>query len=333
MKYPKVSLLVLNYNGGQFIKKCLGSLLKQTYPNFEVIVIDNNSTDDSVIFVKKNFPNIKIIIFDKNLGFAGGYNKAISKIKTEYIALINNDAVADKKWLSESMKIIMTDKKIVASTSKILFYDKPQIINSAGTKITPIGAGFDIGFGESSKKYNYNQYNCSASGCAMIIKREAFNKIGGFDSAYFAYFEDVDLSWRLWLYGYKIVYVSTAIVYHKFGASFGGLESPNRVYYGERNRICNILKNFESKNLVSAIVFSTLFDLFKILKFLRNRKVMFLYLTLKADLDIFLSMKNIFKKRRIIQSRRSVSDAELLQDQIIVTIKQSIAEYLRVQRD
>lgn len=330
MRDDKVSVLVLNYNGLDYLNECFSSLFKQTYKNYEIFMVDNCSTDGSQEFVKKHFPRVRIIQFKENLGFTGAYNKAIRMLKEDFIALLNNDTKVDRNWLKELMAVIKKDDKIAICASKILFYDKPKLVNSAGLALTQIGSGFDIGFREDASKFNESRFTC-ASGGALLLRRKAFIDVGGFDPTYFIYFEDTDLSWRLWLYGYRIIFVPTSIVYHKFGAFCGSyLHSPMRIYYGQKNRITNILKNFNMQDIILAFIISVFFDTARIVNFIMKRKVPLIALLFKADMYVVRNIKSILKKRKIVQSNRKISDKELKKLGIILPLKESIKDFFRL---
>ena len=326
MRHPKVSVLVLGWNGKKYFDDCLGSLLAQTYRDYEVVLVDNASTDGSVEYIKKKFKNVRIMKLGRNYGFSGGYNRAIKKINSEYVVLLNQDTKVDKNFLKELMKQADSED-IGAWACRILFFNNPKKLNSAGTKTTIIGAGFDIGFYDDPKKYT-NQYKCMFCGGAVMIKKKAFIDAGGFDDFYFAYDEDIDLSWRLWLRGWKIVYVPSSTVYHKFGSSFGLIGSDNRVYYGERNRICNIIKNFDSLTLAVVLPISFAFTAAKFLFFMIRFRFGPAKLLLKANINVFNNLKNLMRKRSVVQSRRVISDWEIFKKGVVLSIWKSLKEYL-----
>lgn len=332
MKNPTISILVLNCNGLCHLKDCFTSLFKQAYPNYKIFLIDNNSTDGSIEYTKKHFPKVKIIKFKENLGFAKAYNEAVKLVKENFLLFLNNDTKVDKDWLKELMNAMQKDDKIACCTSKIVLFDKPNVLNSAGGGITQMGSGYDIGFLENESKFNESKFTC-ACGCSMLIKRKVFNEVGGFDSSYFIYFEDTDLSWRIWLYGYKIVYVPTSVVYHKFGAFSGfSFDSPMRVYHGQKNKITNIIKNFEIKNLILAFIISTAFDFARIINFIRKGKISPMLLMLKADFYVLKNIRSIIRKRSNIQSKRKISDKMLKNFGVIIPLKESIKDFFRLYR-
>ena len=213
--------LIPNLNGEDTIEKCVNSLLSQTVKN-KIIVIENGSTDNSLTILKKNYPDIEIIENSKNLGFAGGVNQGIKKaveLGAEYIALFNNDAVADKKWLEELINVIKESPKVGIIAPKILSADKKHL-DSTGDQYTNWGLPYPRGRKEEiSGQYNSPERVFSASGGASLYRVSMLKEIGLFDEGFFAYYEDVDISFRAQLAGWKVAYEPSSIVYHEIGAT------------------------------------------------------------------------------------------------------------------
>lgn len=336
---PFVSVILVNYNGKEHLKDCFESLEKLNYPKdkYEVIMVDNASTDDSVKYAKNNFPFVRVIGFDKNYGFAEGNNKAVeyTNSKSEYIAFINNDTEVDINWLIELINPLIKDGTIGCSGGKMLNYYDRAIIDSVGYKITLIGTGYGIGHSEKDNdKYNEVRYVSGAPGASMLIKKRVFNKLNGFDKDYFAYVEDVDLSWRLWLYGYKVLYVPTAVIYHKGGASFGESRNiPVRLYLGQKNKLSNMVKNLEIFNLFRGLFISIGYDIFRIIKFTINRKFDCIAAILKGNYIFIKELPKTLKKRKIIQKKRKRSDKELYKLGVIATLSKSIKTELNLSKN
>lgn len=329
---PKVSIIVITHNGKRHLGECLESLRKQTYKNFDTYLLDNGSTDGSSEFVKKNFPWVKIIRFDKNFGFAEGYNRALKIIDAEYVALLNDDTVAEPNWLEELVKILESDESIFAVGSKLMFYDKPNIVQHAGGKITIIGAGIDIGFGKKdSQEFNKLKFVGYVCGGAMLLRKRIFEELGGFDSSYFAYFEDVDLCWRAWLCGYKVAYAPKAVVYHKFGGTWGKRSSPLRIYFCHINKLRNIFKNLEGKNVLIGFMISILFDTIRILLFIAKRNFLCAKEIIKAFMDFSKDIKTVLNNRARVQIIRTLKDNDLQKMGLICTFKEAFLEFLRLE--
>jgi hypothetical protein len=329
-KKLKVAVLVINYNGKHYLRECLESLKNQTYKDYDVYVVDNGSVDISVEYVKGHFPWVKIIAFRENLGFAKAYNEAIKKVDADLVALLNNDTRVDRKWLQELVNAILEDGLIAAVGSKILLYDNPQLLNHAGAKITPIGGGFDIGlYRQDASEYNIKKPVGAVCGAAMLVKKDVFLEMGGFDDDFFAYFEDTDFCWRAWLYGYKVIYVPTSVVYHKFGGSWGH-SSPEKVFLGEKNRLSSMIKNAEWINLISGLFLTIFFNIIRIMFYSRNRAPNMVLSIIRADLWILKNIRKIMNKR-ILQKKRVVKrDHTLFELGIIASVRESIREFFRL---
>lgn len=240
---PIASVIILNWNGKQYLERCLTSVFSQRYKDYEVIFVDNASKDGSVDFVRNRFPKAKVIVNDKNLGFSGGNNVGISEAKGEYIVMLNNDTWVDKNWLKNLVEAANKDEKVAICVSKVLFMEKPDTINSCGIKVDVDGSGEDIGFGKKDGiKYQRPKEIFAASGGVTLVKKRVFDEIGLFDSTYFLYIEDVDLSWRARLAGYKVMFVPTARVFHKLGGA--NVQNKTVRILTFRNRIKTLIKNY-----------------------------------------------------------------------------------------
>jgi GT2 family glycosyltransferase len=328
---PKVAVAVITHNGKRYLKTCIESLLNQTYKNFDIFLIDNASTDGSSEYVMQNFPIVKIIRFEKNLGFAKAYNTAIRMINADYVALLNDDTKAHSRWLEELVNAAVEDERVGVLGSLILFLDKPNIVQHAGGKITPIGGGMDVGFGRPLQmidcKKKHVGYVC---GAAMLVRKDIFEKIGGFDSDYFAYFEDVDLCWRMWLYGYKVLFVPSSIVYHKFGGSWGKRLTSWRLYFSHLNKLRNTVKNLEPLNSIKGLLLNAIFDVVRILLLIVSRRVREATYIVKAWMTFIKDFKSIYAKRIRIQQVRKIRDYFLFKMHLICSLPEGIREFLRL---
>jgi GT2 family glycosyltransferase len=217
----KVYLVVLNWNGKDIVEKCLDSLKKQS-PPVETIVVDNGSTDGSAEIIEKKYPVVHLIKKSKNHGFAGGVNIGIKhaiKNGAEAIALFNNDAIADKEWLAGLISTLDSDSKIGIATGKLMQLDGNHI-DSTGDLYTIWGLPFPRGRDQAAENsYDKPEFVFGASGGASIYRTKMLKDIGLFDEAFFAYYEDVDISFRAQLAGWKIAYTPEAVAYHAIGAT------------------------------------------------------------------------------------------------------------------
>lgn len=240
----KYFIIVPNWNGKKFIGECLESLKKQS-TSANIVVADNGSGDGSVEYIKANFPKVHVLELDKNYGFAGGVNRGIEyaiKNGAEYIALLNNDAVADEKWLENLLQTMKKDNKTGIVTGKLMRSDKKHI-DSTGEGYSVWGLPFPRGRNE----VDHGQFDepgevFGASGGASLYRVKMLKQIGLFDEDFFAYFEDVDISFRAQLAGWKIIYTPKAVAYHHIGATSSKLGSFTR-YHSIKNFILLYHKN------------------------------------------------------------------------------------------
>ncbi len=256
----KVSVVILNWNNYDVIGKCLDSVLRQSYKNLEVIVVDNASRDGSREMIQSRYPRIILLPQAKNLGFAGGVNRGIESATGDYIALLNSDAVADPDWIANLLDGMLGEAVVGACASKMLdFYDKKKI-DSAGIRIFTTGRASDRGYGE----LDVGQYDCQeeifgASAGAAMYRTRVFEEIGGLDEEFFVYLEDVDLAWRMRNAGFKTLYCPKAVVYHIRSYSTSKTSRVQR-YYGARNRVLLLLKNMPRIQLIANLPFIMLFE-------------------------------------------------------------------------
>lgn len=318
---PKVSIIVLNWNGKKYLKDCLTSLENQTfYSNFETILADNGSKDDSVKFVRKNFPRIKIVENKKNLGFAEGNNRGIKSAKGEYVFILNNDTKLDKNCLERLVEATERDNQIGMSTPKILFLKNPQLINSVGTKIYFDGMSRARGEMEIDKgQYNQVEEILLPSGCAGLYRKKMLDEIGLFDENFFAYCEDTDLGLRGRLAGWKAILVPSAIVYHHWSGTVGKYSSL-KAFLVERNHFWVALKNFPLTLLFLLPFYTILRYCFLIYGILTRRgpgtkfqssKFKLFFILAKAYISAISGIPVILRKRKLIQKNKKLTDKEI----------------------
>ena len=237
MSSPKVSIIIVNYNGKELLQKCLDSLFKVNYDNFEIILVDNNSTDGSVEFITKNYPSLIIIKLDSNKGFAEPNNVAAKISKGKYLLFLNNDTVVTPNFIFEMVKVMETDKKIAICQSLLL---KPDgSVDSSGDFIDHLGVVYN-----SKTKIDEIREVSSARGASMLVRSDIFEKLDGFDQKFFVTFEDVDLCWRSWILGYRVLIIPTSIVYHEGGITIKKIKS-EIAFHGFKNQLAMKITNFE----------------------------------------------------------------------------------------
>ena len=257
MNQPKVSVVILNYNGKSWLENFLPNVIQHTtYPNAEIIVADNASTDDSVAFLQTNFPTIRLVINPINTGYAGGYNDALQQIESDYYVLLNSDVEVTPNWIENVLSFMSRDKQMVACQPKILSYserNKFEYAGAAGGFIDKYGYPFCRGRIFDSCETDEGQYNQSgeifwASGACLFIKAEIFHKAGGFDADFFAHMEEIDLCWRIKNLGYKIGYCAESTVYHVGGGTLHK-SNPKKTYLNFRNNRKLLRKNLSKQEL------------------------------------------------------------------------------------
>lgn len=315
-----VSFIIVNYNGKDHLKECFSTLNKLNYPKdkLEFIMVDNGSKDGSVQFVKSKFKNVKIIQNSINEGFAKPNNDAAKVAKGDYIALINNDMKIDANWLNDMLETLSEcDDNYVCVGSKILNWNGTKL-DFAGGSISFYGHGYQYDFGMNieniDKKYNKDRDILFACGGSMIIDKKIFLEIGGFDKDFFAYFEDVDLGWRLWTLGYKVRFCHKAVCYHKHNSTSKKLDRTKLDIIYNRNSLYTIYKNYENDKVYNIVLAAALLKVYKGVKYAdgnysEDDETKTQTLSLMEFMNGLSKMK---PKRDYIQNNRKLSDNELI---------------------
>jgi len=317
--YPLVSIIVLNYNGKHHLKTCLDSLLKTGYPNFEVILVDNGSTDGSVEYVKENFPQVKVIALSKNFGFSPAMNIGIYFSRGEYIALLNNDIEVDPHWLKPLVLIMEKFREIGLVDCKYRnFFDRQRFdtVSAAGRLLDPLLNVYALGAGEIDLG-RYDKRYLRLVGLTLfrrsVLEEVKIRKYEYFDSSYFFGYDDVDLSLRILLRGYKIVYVPLSVIFHKSSATVTDPKRrklrPGIYYLTKKNQIKTILKNYEASTILKVLPLLA-FELFTLLLFHAfSRDKQYTRELVAALTRLVKEMRIIKLKRSIVQNHiRKVSD-------------------------
>ncbi|MBN2100755.1 glycosyltransferase family 2 protein [Candidatus Dojkabacteria bacterium] len=243
-KNPRVLLILVNYNGLKLLKKHLPSVVRTDYDMLDRVVVDNNSVDESVSFLKENYPNVKVLCSNSNMGYGRAINLAVSQCPGyQYYACLNNDMDVDSRWISELVSTAEKDKRIAIVGPKILHSSLADrgLINSAGMVIDRYYRGFDRFDHEKDTERldRIEEVDCLCGG-ALLIRAEAFKDIGGFSKDIFFYYEDVDFCLRLKEAGWKIIYDGSAVVWHDHMATSGSWGSFKRNLYNNINRVKSI---------------------------------------------------------------------------------------------
>ena len=250
---PSVAIVILNWNGQQFLEKFLPALLASTYTNARFIVVDNASTDNSIEFVEAYFPQVEIIENEANEGFAKGYNTALQQVFSDYYVLLNSDVEVTPGWIEPIIELMESNASIGACQPKILSYADKHLFEYAGASggwIDRLGYPFARGrifenIEEDKGQYNQAQPCFWASGAAMFVRADMYHVLGGLDEYFFAHQEEVDFCWRLQLAGYKVYVQPAAVVYHVGGGTLPQ-GSTQKSYLNFRNNLIMLAKNLPS---------------------------------------------------------------------------------------
>lgn len=263
---PKTAVVILNYNGKHFLELFLQTVIEFS-TEAQVIVADNNSTDDSVSFIKSNFPDIELIILKKNYGYAGGYNETLKKVDAEYYILLNSDVKVTKNWIAPIIDFLDQNPLYAAAQPKILDYNKPDHFEYAGASggfIDSLGYPYCRGRIFDTIEKNHNQYDEPidifwASGACLFIRSEVFHSHNGFDDSFFAHMEEIDLAWRVHASGLKIICLPDSEVFHVGGGTLNK-QSAFKTYLNFRNNLYMLLKNLPANNLNKVIIIRIFLD-------------------------------------------------------------------------
>lgn len=314
--YPQVSIIVLNYNGIKFLEDCFTSLGKVVYPNYEVIMVDNASHDESVAYVTKNFPEVKVLCNQENMGFAAGNNRGARTAKGKYLFFLNNDTKVKPDFLNFLVEVAERDPAIGICACKILTFE-----GNEEAAINYTCEGQDVGCtGRSSDIYGWQGWKGPvffAEGSALFIRRDIFDQLGGFDERHFIFLEDLDLAWRTQLLGFKIKAVPQAQIYHFAGGTVTGgrgrkkvfISNIRRRYLGEKNQLRNILKNYSFGSLLTILPRYLALNILEMSYLVITGKFEVLWHAyIKAHLWNMRNLNNTLRERRRVQSMRKISD-------------------------
>lgn len=240
---PLVYIIILNWNGKDIILDCLDSVSKVKYENYKVLVVDNNSEDGSVASIREKYPDLGIVELDKNYGFAEGNNRGFETINEEadYVIFLNNDTIVDNYFIDPLINELETNRTIGQTVPKIFYYDTDKIWYAGGLVNHLLGTIKHFGIRKAdSQKFSTKSYTDYATGCCFAMRYKDFEKIGGFDSSYPMYCEDVDLSLRVQQFGQTVKYIPSSYIYHKVSLSIGGEFSINKI----RRKVLGYIKLF-----------------------------------------------------------------------------------------
>ncbi len=315
MLSSKVAVVILNWNGKSFLEKFLPSVIKYS-TSAQIIVADNQSSDDSVSFLKQHFPEVRIIINPSNDGFSTGYNLALKQVEAEYYVLLNSDVEVTEKWIEPIIDLMDSNKQIAACQPKILDYNHKttfEYAGAAGGFMDKYGYPFCRGRIFNSLEEDKGQYNNStevfwATGACMFVRAEAFWKVGGFDDDYFAHMEEIDVCWRMKNIGYQIYVEPKSHVYHVGGGTLNKL-SPRKTFLNFRNNLITLTKNASPRFLFFKIIYRMILDGVAAFKFLAEGHGSHFIAVIKAHFSFYAHLPSTLKKRDEMRLMDEFKDA------------------------
>lgn len=326
----KFSIVIINWNGkeklGELLDKCLESVSNTKYNNLEIIFVDNASTDGSYEYVQSKFTNFKFFRNSENLGFAGGNNVGAKFCKGDIIVFLNNDTIVNPHWLDEPAKLF-ENPKIGIIQSNLRLLDNPEIPDSIGHCISAIGLPIENYFFMDEPRRPIPIF--SGKGAALFVRRDLFERLGGFDEDYFFYFEETDLCWRARLLGYEVYFSPNSVVLHKGSGTF---KDGKLLYHRQKNTIASMIKCYEFMNLVKYLPLRFAFELAGIV-YLLFKKPSLAIGNLKALVWIIRNMGKLLGKRKDVQAERVVKDKELFERGFIVKSLKLILKYTKSRLD
>jgi GT2 family glycosyltransferase len=319
LKRPLISILIVNFNGLRFLKTCFDSLRECTYPNLEIILIDNASTDGSVEFVRKNYDEVKIMKNSENYMFARGNNEGIKIASGEYICLLNNDVQVNPGFIEPVVEMFEENPQVGACQSKLL-----EIQNRSHLEYTGACGGYIDWFGYTflrgrimnETEPDDGQYDESlplfwGSGACLFLRKAALKGDETLDEDFQLHMEEIDLCWRLRLAGWAVYSVSNSIVWHHGGGTLSH-DNPAKIYYNFRNNIFTLAKNLSGANLIVRLPLRVFLDVVAFIRSLIVFQIAMAMAILKAYGWLLLRINLIWKKRRQVQNRRREPDSKVL---------------------
>jgi len=299
---PKVALVILNWNGVKHLRQFLPSVMSSVYPNLDIILGDNASTDGSVDFIKQEYPSIKIIQNDQNYGFTGGYNRVLAQVEADYFILLNSDVEVSPGWIKPVIDLMESDPLIAAAAPKIRAFNQRTHFEHAGAAggfIDSYGYPFCQGrmfyeIEEDKGQYQQSKEVFWATGAAMFVKKKCWQEAGGFDERFFAHMEEIDLCWRLKNMGYKVMYCAESEVFHLGGGTLN-VENPFKTYLNFRNNLLLLSNNLPFWRATFVVIIRFWMDLLALFRFLGEGKRKDAWAVSRAHQNFFIGL---FKKNK-----------------------------------
>lgn len=311
---PKISIIIVNYNGQKYLHDCLSSIENNPGGLYEVILVDNASSDNSVNFVKENFPKIKIIQNNENLGFASGSNIGIRQVKGEFVLLLNNDTIVEKNFLGNFIRAFDEIPNLGCVQPKIVLMKDNNTLDSCGSYLTDTSFLYHYGYNkdQSLDKYNHPFPIFSVKGVAILTKKEIIEKIGLFDDDFWCYFEETDFCNRLWLAGYECWYYPKVKIFHAAGGTTLTYFQNNYIqFHNFKNKLASFIMNFEAITLLKFLPIYLVINFFLGIFFLIKLKPKYFAFLIKALWWNMTHFKRTMLKRHHVQPLRKISDKDI----------------------
>lgn len=309
-----VVIVIVNFNSGGHLRRCLDALHRQTVSPGRILVVDNASTDDSLEHVADRFPKVIIERMDRNVGFATANNVAIrTQDSWAWVALLNPDAYPEPGWLEELLSAAARNPSYSGFGSRMIDAVDKNVFDGTGDVYHVSGLAWRAYHGRPSDDYVDGDCEIfSPCAAAALYRADALRDVDGFDEDYFCYFEDVDLGFRLRLAGYRCLYVSRAVVSH-VGSATTGRNSEFSIYYGHRNLVWTYFKNMPGALLWIYLPQHLLLNLITVIYYCFHRRARIIW---RSKLDAIKEMRTVWKKRRVVQRTRRVSN-QYIRDQFV----------------
>ena len=306
----KVAVVILNWNGREFLNKFLPAVVEHTANDAEIIVADNGSTDSSIEFLEMEFPTVRIIQNLTNMGFAKGYNDALKQVDADYYVLLNSDIEVTANWLNPVIAFMEKDPMMAACQPKLRSYyqrDYFEYAGAAGGFIDKYGYPYCKGRVFQHLEKDEGQYDTPgeifwATGACMFVRANLYHKFFGLDEDFFAHMEEIDFCWRLKNAGYKIMYCPDSVVYHVGGGTLPKVSS-YKTYLNMRNNIVMLYKNLPRKRIIPVLIYRMVLDLIASVKFLFDGGFNDFFAVIRAQFSFLRRIqRNLFKRKDLIHS-------------------------------
>jgi GT2 family glycosyltransferase len=309
---PSISVVIPTRHGGADLDTCLASLAAEGYPGLEIVVVDNATAGDAVRRLPERYAGMRVLRNEENRGFADASNQGIEASGGELVLLLNDDTKLELGALASLAEAMRARPSWGACQAKLLLMADPHRLDTAGSFLTATGFLVHRGAYEPEERFTSSDEIFAAKGAALLIRRHTIDEVGAFDPDFFAYFEESDLCWRVWLGGWEVGFAADARVLHKLGATASGLPTPFIQFHSFKNRLCTLLKNLGPARLAWMVPYHVLLCLGLAVWYGARGRFALSGAIIRAVVWNVTHLGNTARKRRAVQARRKVSDRELM---------------------